>query len=183
MGNMTSEARNDNTLEGSVFSLTRFPLTKGPLLGNLHFLEGELLFLTSFEMAAKRAIEHGDKFQELCACVFPGMIELFHRGVALYAMARRDKKKKYRKAAIKIRKRVKQWIKDGNPNIEHYDLLLDAEHAALHPRSYDIAMDFYERAIESACKLNHLHHCAVANERYADFLLCACSDEAGASYW
>ena len=94
-----------------------------------------------------------------------------YRGVALYAMARKHKQRKYKTRAVKIREKVKQWVNEGNPNIEHYDLLLDAEHAALSSKGYDLADDFYQRAIGSACRLSHLHHSALCNERYADFLL------------
>jgi hypothetical protein len=98
------------------------------------------------------------------------MIETFHRGVALYIMARKTKKRKYKTHASKIRKTVKTWVKAGNPNVEHYDLLLDAEHAALNKSSYDCAEKLYLEAIELASRMGYLHHAGLFNERFADFL-------------
>mmetsp|Transcript_39289 Transcript_39289/g.95058 ORF Transcript_39289/g.95058 Transcript_39289/m.95058 type:complete len:182 (-) Transcript_39289:83-628(-) len=147
-------------------------------------MEGELLFHSSsgFSLAAERAIKHGDKFQELCPAIFMGLLELFHRGVALYAMARQQGKRKYRTGAAKIRKAVKQWIKDGVPNVEHYDFLLDAEHASLSRRNLDEVDQFYLKAIETAARLDDLRHSGLCNERYADFLLNFRSDNDGYLY-
>lgn len=97
-------------------------------------------------------------------------------------MARKTRKRKYRRRAVKIRNTIKQWIKDGNPNVEHYDLLMDAEHFSWNPQGYDMAADYYRRAIGSASRLGHLHHSALCNERYADFLLSTQSDETDALY-
>lgn len=97
-------------------------------------------------------------------------------------MARKTKKRKYKTRAVKIRRTIKQWIKDGNPNVEHYDFLMDAEHFSLKSNEYDMAHDFYQRAIGSACRLGHLHHSALCNERYADFLLNSRSDKTAALY-
>ncbi|CAJ1956541.1 unnamed protein product [Cylindrotheca closterium] len=166
-------------LEGSTFSAKRdVMVTFGPNYGNVVFVEGELLLLSNIDLAAERALRDGDKYQKLLPGVFLGMIEMFHRGVALFAAARRHKKRKYRTNANKIRKTVKQWIKDGNPNVEHYDLLLDAEHAALSSKTYDKAHKLYQASIESAIKIGHLMHSGLCNERYADFLLHTCSDGA-----
>ena len=98
-------------------------------------------------------------------------------------MARKTKKRKYNRRAAKVRKTIKQWAQYGSPNLEHCDLLLDAEHAALKVKRYDTehdvkrtkmyqaAEEFYQKAISSASRLGHLQHTAVCNERYANFLL------------
>jgi len=97
-------------------------------------------------------------------------------------MARKHNQRKYRARAAKIRKQIKKWWEEGNPNVEHYDLLLDAEHAALNSKRYDMANNFYKRAIGSACRLGHLHHSALCNERYADFLLHVRKDKTASLY-
>ena len=98
-------------------------------------------------------------------------------------MARKTKKRKYKRRAGKIRKQVKQWARYGSPDLEQCDLLLDAEHTALkvkrHESEHDVkstkmyraADELYQKAIDSASKLGHLQHTAICNERYADFLL------------
>ena len=64
----------------------------------LKMLVSELLiFFGDFEQAAKAAIERGDEFQKEFPALVTGMMEKFHRGVALYAMARKTKKRIYKK--------------------------------------------------------------------------------------
>ncbi|KAL3927739.1 MAG: hypothetical protein SGBAC_012957, partial [Bacillariaceae sp.] len=178
------ESATDTLLKGSVFDDDQDLANTPFLLGLKHFAEGELLIhsSTGFSRAAERAINHGDKFQELCPALFLGLIEMFHRGVALYAMARQEGKRKFRTRASKIRKRIKQWIKDGTPNIEHYDFLLDAEHASLRRKNFDEADGFFLKAIETAVRLGDLRHSGLCNERYADFLLHCRSDKPRCTY-
>lgn len=106
-------------------------------------------------------------------------------------MARKTKKRKYRIRAVQIRKTIKQWVQYGSPNLEHCDLLLDAEHAALKVKRYESehdkkgtklyqgANELYKKAIESAGRSGHLQHTAVCNERYANFLLHSGWDKSG----
>jgi predicted ATPase len=140
-----------------------------------------LIFFGEFERAAEMALARGSIF----ATLFPGhiicMMETFHRGLALYVMARKTKKRKYKKPAKQIRKLIKTWIQRGNPNVKQYYLLLSAEHAALR-KEYKDANVLYQKAIVLAGRTGHLHHAALFNERYAEFLLEELSDEEEALY-
>ena len=169
MFNMTLNSAHAHKLEGHIFNHDDYDEAKSVQQGIVHFAEGELLVFLKPEAAADRAISDGDKFSELCQSMCLGMMETFHRGVALYIMARKTKKRKYKSHAAKIRKTIKKWWKAGNPNVEHYTLLLDAEHAAL-SKSYESAEKLYLEAIELASRMGYLHHAALFNERYADFL-------------
>ncbi|CAJ1956433.1 unnamed protein product [Cylindrotheca closterium] len=169
--NLQSESIEGTEVKGSVFNSEKDQVNTPLLLGIKHFLEGDMIFYSSMEMAAERAVRDGNKFQKILPGVFMGTHEMFHRGVALYAMARKRKSRRYKSRAITIRKSVKQWIKDGIPYIAHYDLLLDAEHAALSRKKYNEADQLYEKAIESAVQIGHVQHSALCSERYADFLL------------
>ncbi|KAL3937797.1 MAG: hypothetical protein SGBAC_007162 [Bacillariaceae sp.] len=166
-------------LDGTVYSKSDYPEAASPHLGAAHFMEGELIFFSGFFAAAERSIKHGSLHEKLSPAIFTGMLEKFHRGVALYALARQRRKRRYRKRAFKIRGEVKQWVEDGNPNVEHYDLLLDAEHASLNRRTYDEADAFYQKAIKAAAALKHLMHQGLFHERYAHFLLQIQWDKAG----
>lgn len=180
--NLQSESVDDINLTGAVFNSDQDQLNTPLLLSFKHFLEGEMMFYSSFEMAVERDLRHGDKFQKLLPGIYFGFIEMFHRGVALYAMARKRKSRKLKSRAIKIRQAVKQWIKDGTPYLEHYDLLLDAEHAALSRKKLDKADRLYQKAIESAVQIGHVQHSALCSERYADFLLYARSNSKGSMH-
>eukprot|EP00980_Cylindrotheca_fusiformis_P027511 scaffold20794_cov117-Cylindrotheca_fusiformis.AAC.3 len=182
MLNLTSSSSSDlHELEGKVFSSKSFDGQSAVLKATIHLVQGELLIFTDFEMAAERAIEGADKFEQLAPAIFLIMIETFHRAVALYALARRTKKRKYKVHANKLAKRIEKWMKSGNPNVKYYYLLLSAEKAALN-KKFEEAEENYKNAIVLAARTGHMHHAALCNERYADFLLEEKDDELEAKY-
>ncbi|KAL3934894.1 MAG: hypothetical protein SGBAC_009483 [Bacillariaceae sp.] len=162
---------NATSAKGALFDVEAGVGQSATIRGMLHFFEGEVLFYSNIEDAAHRAIKHGDKFQKLCPAAPLGMLDMFHRGVALYALARKRKSRRYKSKASKIHRAIKKWIVDLNPNVEHYDLLLDAEHASLRTKTHQAADDYYNMSIVSAVKSRRLADCALCHERYADFLL------------
>ena len=101
--------------------------------------------------------------------------------VALFAMARKTKRFKYIRAAYRVRKKIVSWAKSGNPNVKHYECFLEAEHTALKGKK-SAAKVKYEAAIRKAARTGHLHHAALFNERFADFLQHDVSDEEESSY-
>lgn len=128
------------------------------------------MYFGDYDKGARLAIERGDTY----AKGIPGhmwiMIETYARGMALYAMARTTNKRIYTKHAKKVHKTIKSWVRKGNPNVNHYDLLMDAEYAALKGR-LDAADRYYRDAIVSATRRGHIHESAFATERYGEYLL------------
>ena len=160
-----------NQLEGEIFSRTEDNEQSPVHRGTVHLCEGELMiFCGDYEAAAKRAIKKGGKFEKELPAFFMIMIETFHRGVALYAMAQKKKRLKYRARAETIRKTMMKWLKRGNPNVAYFVEFLTAEHYALGSH-LDKAEDHYRKAIVFTARTGHLHHSGLFNERYADFLL------------
>eukprot|EP00980_Cylindrotheca_fusiformis_P013966 scaffold3631_cov73-Cylindrotheca_fusiformis.AAC.1 len=115
-------------------------------VGTIHLWQGELLVFYDIEAAAKRAIKDGDKYAKLNPSIFHVLFETFHRAIALFAMARRTRKRKYRSTANKLAKRIEGWVRSGNPNVSHYHAALLAEQAALN-KKYDVAEENYKNAI------------------------------------
>eukprot|EP00980_Cylindrotheca_fusiformis_P026018 scaffold15205_cov128-Cylindrotheca_fusiformis.AAC.3 len=180
----TSESRVLHKLEGDIFSAQAFAedfTVSASQEGTIHVLQGELLVFYDLEAAAKRAIKDGDKFAKLSPGIFQNMFETFHRAIALFAMARRTEKRKYRIHANKLAKRIKGWVQSGNPNVGHYHLAMIAEQAAL-TKKYDLAEENYKKAIALAARTGHMHHAALINERYAEFLYEELSDEKESKY-
>jgi hypothetical protein len=150
--------------------------------GTVHFSEGELIiFSGDYESAAKRAIKKGGMYEKELPAFFMIMIETFHRGVALYAMAQKTKRRKYRARAEIIRKTMMKWMRRGNPNVTYFVQFLTAEHYALGSK-LDKAEEHYRKAIVFTARTGHLHHSGLFNERYADFLLNARKDVNEAKY-
>lgn len=140
-------------------------------MGTLHLAQGELMiFHGHYKELADRAIKKGKYYSQLNTGFFLIPHETFHRGIALYAMARRTKSRKYKSRANKIRKQVATWTAAGNPNVKHFDIILNAEQAVLDKR-YDNAEALYKEAIVYTARTGHLHHAALCNERYADYKL------------
>jgi len=180
--NLMGKSNETRRLKGHVFDCDEFVCTSPLKEVTVNYHKMNLLvFFGDFEEAANLAIRTGENYKKTCKSIFECMIETFHRGVALYAMARKTRKRKYRSRANKIRKTMKMWMENGNPNVNHYFSLLTAEQAAL-DKDYVTTEARYRESIVLAARTGHLQDAALANERYADFLFTDLSDTAGAKY-
>lgn len=77
--NMTTGSSKVTDFQGSEYDSKEPTRKAAAAVGDAHFLEGELLIVSSFEAAAERAIKHGDKFQKLCLGLVWNTVEMFHR--------------------------------------------------------------------------------------------------------
>ena len=118
--------------------------------------------------------------------VMPGsptvILDAFHRCLSLLGMARKIKEEgpvegvpkgmeaKYIKSAKRTLGKIKRWVEQGNLNLHHHECFLDAEFAAYEGRQ-NIARKHYETAADLAGRAGYLQDCALANERYGQFLL------------
>jgi predicted ATPase len=182
MLNLTGQSRETTKLKGDIFNCEDFVPETSFQDVLLDLMQMELyIFFGDFERGAELALRIGDNYEKAAPGYFLQMLETFHRGIALYAMARRTGKAKYRKPANRIRKTIKKWMVSGNPNVRHYHYLLRAELAAL-DKDNEAADAFYRDAIKLAARTGHLHHAALFNERYADFLRHNVLDDYEADY-
>ncbi|KAL3928249.1 MAG: hypothetical protein SGBAC_012733, partial [Bacillariaceae sp.] len=177
MSDIVSPSSNHNYMEGEGFRLSEFRSTNPIHLGMLHFANGEVWLHWEPKLASERAISGRSKFLTLCPGVLLGQIETFHRGVALYAMARLGKSRKYTYRANEVRKTLQKWVKAGNPNVVLYLVFLNAEHASLKKQT-DKAANLYKKAIALATEKSDLRHQGLFHERFAAFLLLELKDKA-----
>ena len=128
------------------------------------------MYFGEYTKGAELAIQRGDAY----AIGVPGhvwtMIETFVRGMCLYVASQTSRKRKYVKEAKKVHRLIKSWIKKGNPNVKHYDLLLEAENATL-KGNLEEAERNYQSSILCATHQGHIHESALASERYGYFVL------------
>ena len=87
----------------------------------------------------------------------------------------------YKHHAKRIRKAIHKWKSAGNPNAVYYCIFLDAEHAALQGKRAE-AETQYKKAIQFAGRSGYLHHAALFNELYSDYLLREHNDTDEARY-
>lgn len=141
--------------------------------------QGLAVFFGEHERGAHMALTRPDDV----ASQFPGAIGVcidpFYRSMSLYAMARKTKSHRYVKAARHYRSVLKGFIKKGNINLFHLEAMLDAEAAAL-KKDHTEARRYWETAI--MLSRGFLHHTALANERYGEFLLHDLGDPFDASF-
>lgn len=102
---------------------------------------------------------------------FSSVVEAFHRALAFFAMAQSGGPRAiiYKIEGKKLAARIKRFKKRGNPNVKHYDAILNAEWAAVNGKTRD-AVKFYEKAIILSARSGFLQDAAIASERYSLFL-------------
>lgn len=172
--NLSGQANDPRKLQSELFDqgfdCENFIPERALHKGSIDFVRLELhVYFGDFEEAAKIALETGGVTKGVPGHFF-GMIEAFHRGLSLYAMARKTKQRKYVKAANTITKTIDKWAQQKNPNVVHYLMLLQAEKSALEPKYHAEADSQYRKAIALASRTGQMHQSALFNERYSDFL-------------
>jgi hypothetical protein len=140
-----------------------------------------LVFLGDYESGAKIALEIGDTYDKAYLNNPQVMTVNMLRGVALYAMARSTRKRKYLRPAQRIRAKIVGWLKAGNPNVFHFHPMLCAEQAAIDGKHQE-AKKLYHEAIVSSARTGHIQYAALANERYADYCRHELGDEDEAKF-
>lgn len=122
------------------------------------------------EKGALLAIQKGDSYAKKNPGHLSIMADTFARGISLYAMARKTKIRLFKMHASKVHSTIKKWGRNGNPNVGHYDKILNAELAALQG-NVDAAEGWYQSAVVLASRSGFGKDAALANERYGEFLL------------
>ena len=122
-----------------------------------------------FEEACERIFASEGRFKKAASGLFLNYHETFARGLCLFGMARKSKSSKYKRAAKKVLSTINTWVKNGNPNVIHYEKLFEAELAALNGK-YDNADALYHKALGLSSRSGFLADSAIINERHADYL-------------
>ena len=134
------------------------------------------------EEVAKTVLKVGhDYLEKAKPAAMTIMWDSFLKGLSCLVAAQETGNKKYAKIGTAIRNKIKQWADQGNPNVKHYVVLLDAELSALNDNLPN-AVRHYQYAIIMAGRGGYLHDAALASERYADFQLKRKGDEDEAEY-
>jgi hypothetical protein len=146
-------------------------------------LQGILLtYFGDYVQYADMILELGhDHFQKAHVASICSMWDTFFKGVSCFAAAQETRKKAYAKLGQVCRSKIKSWLDQGNPNVKHYALLLDAEWTAYHGNKHD-AIEQYEAAILMAARGGYQHDAALATQRFGEFYLTVMNDREDASY-
>ena len=98
----------------------------------------------------------------------------FHCALSCFSLARqsttRKKKEKLIRMANAFRKRIKGWVENGDPNVTHYESLLDAEMAYFSKKN-PVAVKNYKVAILLSGRQGYVNDRALCHERFGEFHL------------
>lgn len=130
----------------------------------------KLGYLGDYETCAASAAESKGSYQRIAVAAPIPPLEMFASALSCLEMGRQTGKKEYIAEAKRIRKWIAGWAKRGNPNVQHWKALLDAEFAFLHGRS-KAALGHYRRAADLADSMGDKLTAATVYERWATFEL------------
>lgn len=151
-------------------------------IGMVHRLKTLLaFFFGEIELGSALALDYGEDFaKQNPGC--PGVVQVrLHCAVCCFAMARTSKQRRYLSYAKRLSRIIKSWVGKGNPNMIHYDSLLEAELAVVEKRSH-FARKHYEAAVLLAARKGFVHDHALISERYGEFLYFQLGDRREAEY-
>ncbi|CAB9512558.1 Transcriptional regulator [Seminavis robusta] len=98
----------------------------------------------------------------------------FHCALSCLSLVHQAQKKHrpHKQQAKKILKKLKEWVNKGNPNVQHYESLLEAELASCSSRQpLIVASKHYDCAIMLAGRLGLANDYGLAQERFGDHFL------------
>jgi predicted ATPase len=121
-----------------------------------------------WEAGAMDALETGDAFESDTVRGLMYGLETFIRGMLLIGMARKCKENKYRKPALQILQRLKEWVRKGCFNLIGPINLLKAEMYALNSNPKTQAK--FDQAISLFKEAKFHQFAGLGHERLATFL-------------
>jgi hypothetical protein len=141
-----------------------------------------LTFFGEYVRYADMVVKFGHDYVQKGVLAGPiNILDTLMKGVSCLAAAQETGKKKYAKLGQIIRSKIKKWLAMGNPNVKHYESLLDAEWKAFKGKSFD-AVKHYEATILMAARAGYQHDAALATERLGAFHLRVTGNREDAAY-
>lgn len=130
-------------------------------------------YFGDFESCAESGIRAGSDVRKASPGGPVPVMDMCVCALSCYVVAQRTGQARYLKEAKGIHKTFKGWVKQGNPNLAHWLLLLDAESAALRRgrKKKQEVVDKYESAVSVAKEGGYYHDAAIGYERLGEYLL------------
>mmetsp|Transcript_24393 Transcript_24393/g.67576 ORF Transcript_24393/g.67576 Transcript_24393/m.67576 type:complete len:1193 (-) Transcript_24393:65-3643(-) len=189
--NLMGRAENTITLTGKAVEEPDDP----GLLQHYHHTHFVVRFLCAhfgeYKAGAQDAIQIGHDWEKK----YPGFLfgyDAFHKAICLYGEARviaqlhrnrcnllppvsRPTSALCKKHAYKYHAMIQSWVKSGAPNHVHHLSILDAEKSALlsstQKGDFKEVCQLYEKSIRDSVRGGFVNHAALAEERYASYLV------------
>lgn len=142
-------------------------------LATYYCLKTQLYYLSG---DYRKALESVKKVEPLMGSILGFMISVeycFYYCLVIAAVYHElsfKEKIHYRKVLYKKLRQMKKWANHSKDNFEHKYLLIAAELARLHNKK-ELAMNLYDKAIQSASESCYIQNEAIANELAARFYL------------
>jgi len=127
-------------------------------------------------------LKHGHAYWAKTHLANPNLMwEACLKGVSGYAAAHQTGRQQYKKIGKVYHHKIKSWLKQGNPNVAHYNTFLDAEKLVVEHKNAK-AVKCYELAVVLSARGGYQHDAAFVNERLAEFQLNTMNDHEEAKY-
>ena len=120
--------------------------------------------LEQANMALKYGVKYLDTF--LLGSLFI-VVDAYMKSLSLFAAYGQTRKRKYLRLGRAFRSRIKGWVREKNPNVQHYILLVDAE--LLASKKKMSAVKKFEEGILLAARAGYQNDAALGNERLGAF--------------
>lgn len=161
-------------LQGDIFTVEAEALLRDDVFHevSIESWEGLLLFYFGHHTAhADSTLKNGhDYLEKVHFCSAEIWWDTLLRGISCFEAARQTRKRKYLKMGRKLRSKVKKWIARGNPNLAHYEAILDAEHYVSCNKTTE-AIASYQNGLLYAARGGHQPEAAIASERLGAYYM------------
>jgi hypothetical protein len=181
MINLRQPTVNPVVLDGEVMreeSMLQFAAeTNNSFLAQMVYQQKAVLaiYYNDFNAAGEMASQLWAKSGDLVgSCTFTAGATSFYFALSALGMCHRAKPGKYmyyRRAARKYTKKLESWVKQGNPNVHHMLLILNAEEAYVRKDKMDKIKKLYDKAISVSRRSGFTHNAALVSERCGRFLI------------
>lgn len=108
--------------------------------------------------------------------------DLFFSGLSYIGLARETGRKKYRRKAVSLMKKMKHLARTKGTNIHHKALLVEAEILSFRCRSMGMLIDAYDSAISEAIKKGYTNDAALGSELAGASMLALGNETRGFHY-
>ena len=132
------------------------------------------VLFNELDEAVDLSLKQGESFLKAQPGIPITMLSTFYSAFALICKSalpscRAAQRRKYSRLGKKKHRLIRKWVKAGNPNVIHFDALLNAETDAYN-RKLESAERHYQKAVTVAARGGFVHDAGLASERYALFL-------------
>ncbi|CAB9518662.1 Transcriptional regulator [Seminavis robusta] len=107
-------------------------------------------YMGDFQVVAGISLVHSNSLDKVYIGTPYQMVDRFLRGLSCLVVARRSGARSLLLEGKRMLAMIKRWVKQGCPNVRHYEAIMSAELSAIKKRKRKKVMEKYQRAVDLA---------------------------------